>query len=92
MKVYRLIHDARHGWLEVRLHDLGGLGLFDKITGCSYMSTDRQTIYLEEDYDAQLFIEAKKSASDGRDMQIWHDAVNGDSFVQELEHYNLQAA
>ena len=92
MKVYRHIEDSGHGWLEVKLHELAKLGLLDEITGCSYMSSDKQTIYLEEDCDAELFIGAKKTATDESDILMWHDHVRGDSFVRELEHYCLSAA
>ena len=85
--VYRFIHDPGHGWLEVWLNDLGQLGLIDKVTAFSHMSDDRQKIYLEEDCDAPLFLEAK-----GINAQVWHDWVNKDSFIRGLDTYDLKLA
>lgn len=91
-KVYRFIHDSCHGWLEVSLDDLGQLDLIDKVSAFSHMSADRQTIYLEEDCDVPLFMDAKGAVSGKGDMRVWHDQVCQKSFVQELEHYALKAA
>lgn len=48
--------DAGHGWLEVPHSGIVALKLQHLITGYSYRDGD--TAYLEEDYDALLFIKA----------------------------------
>jgi len=52
--------DPGHGWLAVKRKLLKELGVADKITAYSYQSKSGQTIYLEEDGDAQRFIQAYK--------------------------------
>ncbi len=103
MSKYRFIEDPGHGWLEVSLHELAELGLIDKISGYSYVSADRQQVYLEEDCDLSLFIEAKfsvsKSGSVGEIEEIGNFFKNEvenvhqeNTFVRKLDHYYLKAA
>ena len=55
--------DAGHGWIAVKRKLLDDLGLSNKITPFSYMKG--QTVYLEEDQDAALFLNTlKDSGSD----------------------------
>lgn len=64
-RTYHFYSDSGHGWLKVPLKDIIKLGIQDKISGCSY---ERGTfVYLEEDCDAQIFLEAL-----GKD---WKDKV-----------------
>ncbi|MDZ4263801.1 MAG: hypothetical protein U1B30_15900 [Pseudomonadota bacterium] len=56
MPKYTFIADPGHGWLQVPLHEVRKLGIADKISACSYMSSNMA--YLEEDCDAPLFIKA----------------------------------
>jgi hypothetical protein len=64
-KIYRFIEDPGHAWLEVTLSELLELGIAHKISSFSYTTGPRPTagatalVYLEEDVDAPLFIEAK---------------------------------
>ncbi|OQP65467.1 hypothetical protein A3860_17535 [Niastella vici] len=48
--------DAGHAWLEVPYSALLTLNLHHQITGFSYRQNDM--VYLEEDYDAVLFVKA----------------------------------
>lgn len=57
--MYTLHSDAGHGWLAVKKQELIDLDILDKISPYSYVSGD--TFYLEEDYDAGLFINAMKA-------------------------------
>ena len=47
-----------HGWLAVKIQELIELKIADKITKYSYMRG--KTAYLEEDCDANLFIDTAK--------------------------------
>jgi len=58
-KTYVFHEDAGHGWLAVKRAELVTLGLLEKISGCSYEKGN--TVYLEEDCDASLFIEAMRN-------------------------------
>ena len=52
--------DPGHGWLEVSRADLGALGIAGNVSNYSYQNRDR--VYLEEDCDATLYLEAAKAA------------------------------
>jgi hypothetical protein len=49
-------YDAGHGWLQVDKNWLSALGIAKEISGYSY--AHRGYVYLEEDADAQIFIDA----------------------------------
>jgi hypothetical protein len=55
-KIYVFHSDAGHGWIAVKRRELVELGIIDKISSCSYQKG--KTVYLEEDCDAGLFIQA----------------------------------
>ena len=58
--------DPGHGWLETSLPDIIELGLKNKISRYSYITTDgtiaETRVFLEEDCDAPLFLGAAKAA------------------------------
>lgn len=57
-RVYRYYIDSGHGWLAVKRQYLDRLKLLNKISDCSYERGG--TVYLEEDCDAPLFVDAYK--------------------------------
>lgn len=58
--VQRSFHsDSGHGWLAVPKKEIVELGLAEKISGFSYVKGG--TVYLEEDRDMGLYIDAMKS-------------------------------
>lgn len=60
MKTFTFYSDAGHGWLEVSLADLEDVGLtLQEFSPYSYRSGD--TLFLEEDCDAGVFIKQYKS-------------------------------
>jgi transposase-like protein len=56
MKTYTFHTDPGHGWVEVNRIELVELGIYRKISTYSYQDCDR--VYLEEDCDASLFVDA----------------------------------
>jgi hypothetical protein len=50
--------DSAHGWLRVSTKQLFALGLEQDISNYSYISESGQSVYLEEDSDAGIFIDA----------------------------------
>jgi hypothetical protein len=56
MRKFNSHSDAGHGWLAVKLDMLEKLDLIDKISKFSYIKG--KTVYLEEDCDASLFVQA----------------------------------
>jgi hypothetical protein len=53
-------NDPGHGWMAVKRIELYRLGIADKVSTYSYQRGD--TVYLEEDCDAALFLEAYAKA------------------------------
>jgi len=58
-KQYYFHTDPGHGWLAVKRNELVRLGILDKISGFSYQRGE--TVYLEEDCDASIFLNTKES-------------------------------
>lgn len=56
MKTYIWAQDAGHAWLAVKRSELDALNIADKISSFSYVKGG--TVYLEEDCDAAVFINA----------------------------------
>ena len=56
MARYTFVTDPGHGWVSVPLEDIKRLGITDNISAYSYMTDKR--VYLEEDCDAGLFLDA----------------------------------
>jgi hypothetical protein len=89
--------DPSHGWLKVRVSHLKVLGIFGAITGFSYRADG--DVYLEEDLDAQTYINAlfgkhglrtkeqQNAFGAWRDMIINHHS-NRDSFVRNLPQFH----
>jgi hypothetical protein len=70
MKVFKFYADAGHGWLAVRFADVRDVGLaLNSFTEFSHVGRD--TIYLEEDLDAQTFVNA-------------HNAKYGETHMREV--------
>ncbi|MGI9568823.1 MAG: hypothetical protein ACR2PH_03590 [Desulfobulbia bacterium] len=60
MKTYKFHSDPSHGWLAVKRKELIDLGIYGQFSMCSYEKG--QTVYLEEDCDAPIFLKALKDA------------------------------
>jgi len=58
-KTYVWAQDAQHAWLAVKAGELMSLQIQDKISTYSRVKGD--TVYLEEDCDAGLFINAYRA-------------------------------
>ncbi len=59
IRFYKFHEDARHGWLAVKRRELIEVGIReDQISEYSYQKGD--TVYLEEDRDASIFISVLK--------------------------------
>jgi len=58
MSVYTFYQDPGHGWIDVSAEEVKRLGIAGQVSRYSYAHGDR--VYLEEDCDAALFMDAKK--------------------------------
>lgn len=55
---FNFYSDPEHGWLRVPIEWLYELGIYESISKFSYVSDNGKWVYLEEDLDAQIFIDA----------------------------------
>lgn len=76
--------DAGHGWLEVGLSDIQNLGLAGQIS--SYSKTLNQRVFLEEDLDAPLFLDAYEKKFNTKPDIVGVKPMET-SFVRSLEPY-----
>ena len=81
--VYIFHTDAGHGWLEVHKDELKLFGIADKISNYSYKRGDK--VYLEEDCDAGLFI----NALENKGIKFTYTTINvdGDSEIRTFKRY-----
>lgn len=80
---YTFHSDAGHGWLEVHKDELDLFGIADKVSSYSYVRGDK--VYLEEDCDAALFINAVENK--GIKFSYHTFNVNGDSVIRTFKRY-----
>lgn len=81
-------HDDGHGWLEVSLSQALMVSTpLHEISGYSYVGLKGFTpmLYLEEDCDAAVFLDAAKAA--GKKVQVVHQHHHGDCFIRQLADY-----
>jgi len=87
-------YDAGHGWLTSNTSQLMELGIYDKVSRYSYINTayanedGGYNVYLEEDCDAPLLLNALKEH--GIEFTI-NSIDNGDhSFIRLKPHFPSQ--
>ena len=87
MRQFAFHHDSGHGWLQVPERLLKELGIEHFISRFSFKKDDQ--VWLEEDMDASLFIEAFKSEK-GK-MPDWYDYFEeGQSKIRKFDAYPAQ--
>jgi hypothetical protein len=87
MKVKRKYHtDPGHGWLEVKYSELKDLGIADKISSYSYIKDD--AVYLEEDCDAAVYLDAIKSKGNEIEFIELNEPVNYHK-IRNYKSYNM---
>lgn len=79
--------DPSHGWLEVPRSELAKYGLLERVSSCSYESLDGSIIYLEEDCDAGLYLNALKE--NGVDF-TFDERYQKSTFIRNLPSYSVQ--
>ena len=79
--------DRGHGWLEVPMSDLEALGIAGLISVYSYAKGDKA--YLEEDNDADLYIQGAKAA--GWTIQIVEKYTGTDSHIRRMDSFKVIA-
>jgi len=81
---YRFYEDPGHGWLAVKRSELSRLGLTDKISSYSYQRGE--VVYLKEDCDAGLFLNAKRLK--GEEVRIRDNHTNRRSRIRSYSSYS----
>jgi len=90
---YAFFSDPSHGWLKVTIEELKQLELIPHISSFSYISSDRKYAYLEEDQDAQIFLNAILAADWFEDMEAVRNCTkqfysDPPSFIRNLEPFD----
>ena len=73
IKQYTYHTDPGHGWVEVELDELCLFGLENKISHYSYQNGSK--VFLEEDCDAALFLNALKDFDEVYELVHIHKEV-----------------
>lgn len=82
--------DPGHGWIEVPRAEVVRLGIASKISEFSYMDRHNgPSVYLEEDCDAALFIQACRA--DRLDVLPIDRHSDKDSFIRRLPRFMFTA-
>ena len=81
-KTYDFYSDAGHGWMKVPIAQLVSLGIAGDISHFSYMKGG--FAYLEEDSDAQKFIEAMEKRGD---TVKWREHNSDTSPIRDYPSY-----
>ena len=81
--MYTLFTDAGHGWLQVTWEEINMLGIADQISKYSYVCGEH--VYLEEDCDAGLFINALENKGGKLEYIVKH--TKRDSPIRKLAAY-----
>ena len=87
MKKQFIFHeDGAHGWLEVSYKDVTDVDIHNEISEFSYINRTTEKIYLEEDCDYPLFMNAFKNKYGYKPIE-----VNGKYFevspIRDLPRY-----
>lgn len=79
-------HDPGHGWLRVTRSELVELGVMDKISSCSYQTVDGKFVFLEEDCDLSVYVDAKGYTHHSQ----WcsREVHDDDGLVRQLPHFS----
>lgn len=80
------LQDPGHGWIACPLALAHDLGIADKVSRYSYL--DGQTLWLEEDCDAGLLIDALRAA--GTVFRIREQHLNHDAHVRALPRWRAK--
>ena len=81
---YTFHSDLGHAWVAVKRAELRRLGLLDEISRYSYQNGE--TVYLEEDCDAALFIAKKESL--GEPLTFREKHKDTDHYIRKFSSYS----
>lgn len=79
--------DPGHGWIRVSRKDCERLGILDQISSYSYQSKMGNTLYLEEDCDAQILLKALHESKEYLPCYSIDKHVNQPTRIRSLDRY-----
>jgi hypothetical protein len=83
---YTWISDSGHAWLEVSIDEINALNIGHRISDYSYINGE--TVYLEEDCDAPIFIEALKEKLPPTEYVTFKGRyINGDAPCRQFKRF-----
>lgn len=89
MRKYNYLHDPGHGWFRVKTKELVELGIADKISAHSFVSSSKKSVYLEEDSDATVFFDALYASGVRKeDIKIVDKYSDKPSPIRRLDCYS----
>jgi hypothetical protein len=89
--VFTFHTDPGHGWLQVETSMIRSLALMG-ISTCSYIDGAAHLIaFLEEDCDANLFLEAYRAKHPRHEIQFNEKHIDQDHWIRSLPRYNETA-
>jgi hypothetical protein len=80
--------DPGHGWLKVSVQELQDLGIIHAISEYSYLHG--HNAYLEEDCDAQAYLDAMYL--DGKEVQFVDKHTDNTSRIRKYRMYSVEEA
>ena len=86
---YQWYTDPGHAWLRVSTAVCKQLGILDRVSRFSYQSKKGDYLYLEEDCDAGLFLQAVKDRQ--LPCHMLPTKYQTESRVRHLDRYQVQA-
>jgi len=83
--MYHFFNDPAHAWLKVSIAELQSLGIANKISCCSYIHGE--FAYLEEDCDAQLFVDLKRKLDPNFKLKFKEHICDNPSRIRSFQPY-----
>jgi len=83
LKLFHVYTDPGHGWLKATMQILREFGVSEKISSCSYRRGNN--VWLEEDCDAPLLINAMKKQ--GIDVKFADHHRDSESPIRDYPPY-----
>ena len=83
--MYDFYEDPAHGWLKVSIAELQSLGIANKISGYSYINGNNA--FLEEDCDAQVFVDAKRKLDPDFFLEANEHICDNPSRIRSFQPY-----
>lgn len=78
--------DPGHGWIQAGRKECQKLGILDKISSYSYQSRDGKTLYLEEDCDMTLYLNALGYNHEDNRPEF-DDRYSDNTFIRNLPRF-----